>query len=276
MLINVDLSIFFYYIKTKLKALGGGKNMQASDKEKKKAKKMYLQGCTYKEIAAAVGRNVRTVQAWKKKENWQRSNTTNKENRYNNALGNKGNKNATAPPNNTNAVKTGENETILIDSLTNEEKLLFYEQENKSALEQLNNDIALLKVRQRRMLHRVNEALKELDPDEVKQYYRVKNGKRTLVQEEITKTQQLEKVLAIEEAMTRVSKTLSNALKQKTELENQQLKIDVLTLQKEKLEQEVKRMKLLNGDTDVRQDDGFIAALSDLATNESVWSDVDD
>lgn len=275
-MINVDLSIFFYYIKTKLKALGGGKNMQASDKEKKKAKKMYLQGCTYKEIAAAVGRNVRTVQAWKKKENWQRSNTTNKENRYNNALGNKGNKNATAPPNNTNAVKTGENETILIDSLTNEEKLLFYEQENKSALEQLNNDIALLKVRQRRMLHRVNEALKELDPDEVKQYYRVKNGKRTLVQEEITKTQQLEKVLAIEEAMTRVSKTLSNALKQKTELENQQLKIDVLTLQKEKLEQEVKRMKLLNGDTDVRQDDGFIAALSDLATNESVWSDVDD
>lgn len=275
-MINVDLSIFFYYIKIKLKTLGGGKIVQDLSKEKKKAKKMYLQGCTYKEIAAAVGRNVRTVQAWKQKENWQRSNSTNKENRYNNALGNKGNKNATAPPNNTNAVKTGENETILIDSLTQEEKLLFYEQENKSALEQLNNDIALLKVRQRRMLHRVNEALKELDPDEIKQYYRVKNGKRTLVQEEITKTQQLEKVLAIEEAMTRVSKTLSNALKQKTDLENQQLKIDVLTLQKEKLEQEVKRMKLLNGDTDVRQDDGFIAALSDLASNESVWSDVDD
>ena len=250
--------------------------MQDLSKEKKKAKKMYLQGCTYKEIAAAVNRNVRTVQTWKQKENWQRSNNTNKENRYNNALGNKGNKNATAPPNNTNAVKTGENETILIDSLTQEEKLLFYEQENKSALEQLNNDIALLKVRQRRMLHRVNEALKELDPDEIKQYYRVKNGKRTLVQEEVTRTQQLEKVLAIEEAMTRVSKTLSSAIKQKTELENQQLKIDVLTLQKEKLEQEVKRMKLLNGDTDVRQDDGFIAALSDLATNESVWSDVDD
>lgn len=250
--------------------------MQENSKEKKKAKKMYLQGCTYKEIAAAVGRSARTVQAWKQKENWQRSNNTNKENRYNNALGNKGNKNATAPPNNTNAVKTGENETILIDSLTDEEKLLFYEQENKSALEQLNNDIALLKVRQRRMLHRVNEALKELDPDEVKQYYRVKNGKRTLVQEEVTKTQQLEKVLAIEEAMTRVSKTLSNALKQKNELENQQLKIDVLTLQKEKLEQEVKRMKLLNGDTDVRQDDGFIAALSDLATNQSVWGGLDD
>lgn len=250
--------------------------MQDNSKEKKKAKKMYLQGCTYKEIAAAVGRNIRTVQTWKQKENWQRSNNASAENRYNNALGNKGNKNATAPPNNTNAVKTGENETILIDSLTQEEKLLFYEQENKSALEQLNNDIALLKVRQRRMLHRVNEALKELDPDEIKQYYRVKNGKRTLVQEEVTRTQQLEKVLAIEEAMTRVSKTLSNAIKQKTDLQNQQLKIDVLTLQKEKLEQEVKRMKLLNGDVDVRQDDGFIAALSDLATNESVWSDVDD
>ena len=275
-MINVDLSIFFYYIKTKLKTLGGGKKVQDNSKEKKKAKKMYLQGCTYKEIAAAVGRNVRTVQAWKQKENWQRSNNASAENRYNNALGNKGNKNATAPPNNTNAVKTGENETILIDSLTQEEKLLFYEQENKTALEQLNNDIALLKVRQRRMLHRVNEALKELDPDEIKQYYRVKNGKRTLVQEEVTRTQQLEKVLAIEEAMTRVSKTLSNAIKQKTDLQNQQLKIDVLTLQKEKLEQEVKRMKLLNGDTDVRQDDGFIAALNDLASNESVWSDVDD
>lgn len=250
--------------------------MQASSKEKKKAKKMYLQGCTYKEIAAAVNRNIRTVQAWKQKENWQRSNNASAENRYNNALGNKGNKNATAPPNNTNAVKTGENETILIDSLTQEEKLLFYEQENKSALEQLNNDIALLKVRQRRMLHRVNEALKELDPDEIKQYYRVKNGKRTLVQEEVTRTQQLEKVLSIEEALTRVSKTLSSAIKQKTDLQNQQLKIEVLTLQKEKLEQEVKRMKLLNGDADIRQDDGFIAALSDLATNESVWGALDD
>lgn len=250
--------------------------MQDNSKAKKKAKKMYLQGCTYKEIATAVGRSVRTVQAWKQKENWQRSNDASAENRYNNALGNKGNRNATAPPNNTNAVKTGENETILIDSLTQEEKLLFYEQENKTALEQLNNDIALLKVRQRRMLHRVNEALKELDPDEVKQYYRVKNGKRTLVQEEVTRTQQLEKVLAIEEALTRVSKTLSNAIKQKTDLQNQQLKIDVLTLQKEKLEQEVKRMKLLNGDVDVRQDDGFIAALNDLASNESVWGGVDD
>lgn len=239
----------------------------------KKAKKMYEKGKTLQEIAAAVDRSSRTVSNWVKKYKWQRNAAANQ---AKNGLGNKGNKNATAPPNNTNAVKTGENETILIDSLTQEEKLLFYEQENKSALEQLNNDIALLKVRQRRMLHRVNEALKELDPDEVKQYYRVKNGKRTLVQEEVTRTQQLEKVLAIEEAMTRVSKTLSNAIKQKTELENQQLKIDVLTLQKEKLEQEVKRMKLLNGDVDVRQDDGFIAALSDLASNESVWGGLDD
>ena len=106
--------------------------------------------------------------------------------------------------------------------------------------------------------------------------YKHYDGKRTLVQEEVTRTQQLEKVLAIEEAMTRVSKTLSNAIKQKTDLQNQQLKIDVLTLQKEKLEQEVKRMKLLNGDTDVRQDDGFIAALSDLASDGNVWSDLDD
>ena len=90
------------------------------------------------------------------------------------------------------------------------------------------------------------------------------------------RTQQLEKVLAIEEALTRVSKTLSNAIKQKTDLQNQQLKIDVLTLQKEKLEQEVKRMKLLNGDTDVGQDDGFIAALSDLASDGNVWSALDD
>lgn len=239
----------------------------------KKAKRMYEKGNTLQEIAAEVERSSRTVSNWVKKYKWQRNAAANQ---AKNSIGNRGNANATAPPRNKNAVKTGESETILIDSLTEEEKLLFYEQENKSALEQLNNDIALLKVRQRRMLHRVNESLKELDPDEIKQYYRFKNGKRTLVQEEVTRTQQLEKVLAIEEALTRVSKTLSSAIKQKTELQNQQLKIDVLTLQKEKLEQEVKRMKMLNGDADVRQDDGFINALKDLANDADVWTDADD
>lgn len=250
--------------------------MQDLEQLRQKAKKMYLQGKKYKDIAAAVGKSERTVQSWRQKGNWEkRPDSLANEHRSNNANGNAGNRQAKAPPQNKNSTKTGEHETLLISTLSELEKEM-YQSAFNSPLDKLKHEIKMLEIRQSRMLTRLDDAVANLDPDETKQYYQFKNGKKLLVNEEITFTNKMNLVLAIEEAMTRVSKQLTNSLKQYSEMENQQLKTDVIKLQKEKLEQEVKRMKMLNGDADVRQDDGFIDALKDLANDADVWNDADD
>lgn len=250
--------------------------MEDLQKLRKKAKKMYLQGKKYKDIAAAVGKSERTIQKWRQKENWQRRpDDLAKEHRSTNAKGNSGNRNAKAPPQNKNAAKTGEHEKLTIGELERQEKEM-YQEIFSDPMQSLVHEIKMLQIRQRRMLQRLENAEKSLDPDERKEYYQYKNGKRYLVNEEITFTNKMNLVISIDEALTRVSKQLTNSLKQYQDMQSQQLKTDLIKLQKDKLEQEVKRMKLLNGDTDVRQDDGFIAALSDLASNESVWGATDD
>lgn len=233
--------------------------------EEKKAEKLYKKGLKLVEIAEKVGRTPRTITAWRKKYGWIRENTY-KHNAENGSTG--GNRNAKALPQNKNAIKTGENEKIPISTLTEIEKEL-YSAQFDDPLKSLEHEIKILQIRQKRMLARLDEAIEKLEPDEVKKYYRMKDGEKLLVNEEVTYLNKLNLVLSIEEAITRVSKQYTNALKQYSEMESQ-------TLKKEKLEQEVKRMKLLNGDSEVRQDDGFIAALKELSKNGDIWNDVDD
>lgn len=129
-----------------------------------------------------------------------------------------------APPGNKNAVTTGEHETIWMDTLDDEERVLFYSVPVE-VLRQLDNEIRLLEIRERRMLKRINDVMAGWEEDDIEtKYERITRKEKVpvhtedgqtktetvvtsaLVESEITekKRSKLERVLTIEEALTRV------------------------------------------------------------------------
>lgn len=60
-----------------------------------------------------------------------------------------------APPGNKNAVKTGEYETILLDALDDDERVLFHAVDT-DVLKQIDEELRLITIRERRMLQRLN------------------------------------------------------------------------------------------------------------------------
>jgi uncharacterized protein YjcR len=99
---------------------------------------------------------------------------------------------STGPPKkNKNAVSTGEHETIWMDTLSDEEKLLLPRVKHK-VIDLINDDIKLIEIRIRRMMQRINLA------------------------------DDAENVANIEEALTRVQGKKTRLLKLKYQVENDQ------------------------------------------------------
>ncbi|MET2235577.1 small subunit of terminase, partial [Enterococcus faecalis] len=84
----------------------------------------------------------------------------------------------------------------------------------------------------------------------------------------------LDDILAIEDALTRVSNQLTKSIKQLNELSLSQDKKVMLNRQNEKLAAEIRRLKIQNGD-DIPEveDDGFIAAINNIVNDNEVWND---
>ena len=127
-----------------------------------------------------------------------------------NAVGNSGGK---PPPRNTNAVKTGEYQTIWLDALNEDEQSLFHGIDT-SPLAQIDEDIRLLTIRERRMLQLLNELKgqreEKITPkpisdiaDNVTVINEQRTGKDKSTQI-IVERHIADKILAIEEALTRV------------------------------------------------------------------------
>jgi uncharacterized protein YjcR len=107
---------------------------------------------------------------------------------------------STGPPiNNKNAIKTGEHETIWFDTLDNDEKDLVA-QINTSKLQQLEEEIRLTTIRERRMMQRIQK-LKKYDFTVVKMTRGIEKGKSTDLEESQATMGQIQ---SIEEALTRV------------------------------------------------------------------------
>lgn len=168
------------------------------------------------------------------------------------AVGNKGG--SGGPPRNKKAVTTGEYETIWLDALEDDERGLL-DQIDTDPLQQANEAIMKFEIRERRMLIRIKrltEGLTEKERrvlyelkamKEVMTVYDEKSGqtkaipitKHELVESEIEEKtyRQIDDILALEEALTRVQEKKLKAIKLKYEIEDEERQLRVKKLRRE-------------------------------------------
>lgn len=169
-----------------------------------------------------------------------------------------GNKNATGPPGNKNAVTTGEFENIFFDTLEKDELNLIksIELEKRKLLEQ---EIQLLTVRERRMLKRIDDLKKSKEVViDTETHGTQGDSEVSLVNYEST----LNKIQNIEEALTRVQDKKQKAIDTLHKFEMDELKANI---DKEKLELE--KYKTL-GDEDSDNNEAIQSFLKATSVSE--------
>lgn len=206
-----------------------------------------------------------------------------------NAVGNRGGPGG--PYGNKKAVTTGEYETIWFDCLTEEEQALC-SAINTDTLAQINEDIRLLTIRERRMMARIQKLMNGLTEKARKILHELVNTKTPvevydektasakvvvvpkseLVISEITETEyrKIDDVIKLEEALTRVQDKKTRQLALKYSIETDLKNDEERRLKIEKLRAEIAKLK----DDDDDDDDGgtnFIDALK--GTVPEVWDD---
>ena len=248
------------------------------DPRRDEAKKIWLESNgekQLKEIASELNVSDSQIRKWKSQDKWStelKSNVTNgKSNVTNqggapignqNAKGNKGNSRASPPKRNKNALKTGEYETIFFDTLTDNEKDI-YSSLNDDPSFALSEEIRLLKIRQLRMMKRIQQAESGLNDEEIERLQQLRNiktpldvgGKKLEIKREVMQDVQITRrtrrkiddILSIEDSLTRISNQLSRAIKQLSELSVQGKRAALMTAQAEKLNAEIRE---LNGGED--------------------------
>ncbi|MET1240839.1 phage terminase small subunit, partial [Enterococcus faecalis] len=182
------------------------------------------------ELASELNVSDSQIRKWKSVDKWaeelkgnvtkSNSNVTNKSGAPPGNKNAKGNKGGSPPKGNKNAIKTGEYETIFADMLSDEEKDI-YSNLNDDPFFILEEEIRILKIRQYRMLKRIKDAEAGLNDEEVERLQQLRkvkepsviDGKMVTVKREVLKDVQvtrktfriLDDILAIEEALTRIS-----------------------------------------------------------------------
>ncbi|MFW5407018.1 phage terminase small subunit, partial [Pectobacterium brasiliense] len=175
----------------------------------------------------------------------------------------KGNKGGSPPKGNKNAIKTGEYETIFADMLSDEEKDI-YSNLNDDPFFIFEEEIRILKIRQYKMLKRIKDEEAGLNDEEVERLQQLRkvkepsviDGKMVTVKREVLKDVQvtrktfriLDDILAIEEALTRISNQLTKAIKQQNALLANDAKLLLLKVQTEKVKAS---LDATNGDMDM-------------------------
>lgn len=258
--------------------------------KKEQAKKYYEEGWKYKDISEKLFVPLNTLKSWRKRDKWERGGATKEVQPTNrgapkgnqNAIGNKGNKSASPPKKNKNAVKTGEYETIFADLLSDEEKDI-YSNLNDDPFFILEEEIRILKIRQYRMLKRIKDAEAGLNDEEVERLQQLRkvkepsaiDGKMVTVNREILKDVQvtrktfrkLDDILAIEDALTRVSNQLIRAIKQQKELLSTDKKSLLIEAQIEKIKLETDK---LSGGSSNDEADSWKQAVINAANKRAV------
>lgn len=223
---------------------------RAPNEKVNEAYKLYKKGLKLVEIAKKLDVPDGTVRRWKKTYEWDNERSKKRSERSLKRGAPVGNKNATGPPGNKNAVTTGEFENIFFDTLEEDELNLIknIEIEKRRLLEQ---EIQLLTIRERRMLKRI-ENLKEKDMTIVS----VKSGTEKGMDTELNEYEgTLGQIQNIEEALTRVQDKKQKAIDSlhKFEIDEQKLELTVMKLELEIMKQ--------GGQDEEVEDDGFMEAL---------------
>lgn len=255
---------------------------RAPDPRIEQAKAMCLKGMKLVEIASQLNLPEGTVRSWKNRYKWDCNVAKEKRNVAKRKKGGQpGNQNATGPPENKNAVKTGEFETLFFDCLEpDEQKLIQAVQPDKEQL--LLQEIQLLTVRERRMLKRIESLklleqasnLEEVQEDELEKAppgmsvtkYKsgMEKGKPTLLREYEGVLGQIQ---SIEDALTRVQARRQRAIEalHKFGYDDAHLELETMKFELELLKQD--------GQNEDNTDDGFLEAMNTSA--KSVWGDED-
>ncbi|MBP1992535.1 phage terminase small subunit [Paenibacillus eucommiae] len=218
------------------------------------------------EIAFEMGLNASLIRKWKSLDRWDEqpdplprsrgAPTGNK-----NAVGNRGGPGG--PLRNQKAFKTGEYATIWLDTLEADEKILLFEVET-DPIAQIENEIRLLDLRERRMLQLRAKVLEGWDADNVSsksELFRREIGEQPKfdgdgniemvpvyeeslkeIERTIKTPQKLERILAIEDALTRVQDKKGKYLDLKYKVAAKALTEEEQQLRIEKLKAEVKAM----------------------------------
>ncbi|EPD1728795.1 phage terminase small subunit [Enterococcus faecalis] len=246
------------------------------DLRRDEAKKIWLDSGgkkVLKELASELNVSDSQIRKWKSVDKWaeelkgnvtkSNSNVTNKGGAPPGNKNAKGNKGGSPPKGNKNAIKTGEYETIFADMLSDEEKDI-YSKLNDDPFFILDEEIRILKIRQYRMLKRIKDAEAGLNDEEVERLQQLRkvkepsviDGKMVTVKREVLKDVQvtrktfrkLDDILAIEEALTRISNQLTKAIKQQNALLANDAKLQLLKVQTEKVKAS---LDATNGDMDM-------------------------
>lgn len=239
------------------------------DPRRDEAKRIWLESNgekQLKDIADELNVSDSQIRKWKSQDKWSaelKSNVTNgKSNVTNqggapignqNAKGNKGNSRASPPMGNKNALKTGEYETIFFETLSDEEKDI-YSSLNDDPSFVLSEEIRLLKIRQFRMMKRIQQAEAGLNDEEVERLQQLrkiktpieKNGKKLEIKSEVMQDVQISRkthrkiddILSIEDSLTRISNQLAKAIKQMNELYMNEYRTDLIKAQTDKIQAE--------------------------------------
>jgi len=229
--------------------------------KKEQAKKYYEEGWKYKDISEKLSVPLNTLKSWRKRDKWERGGATKEVQPTNrgapqgnkNAVGNKGNKRASPPAGNKNALKTGEYETIFYDTLSEEEKEIYSSMNDDPSLVLL-EEIRLLKLRQFRMMKRIQKAEAGLNDEEVDRLQQLrkvktpieKDGRKLEIKREVMQDVQvtrktyrkIDNILSLEEALTRISNNLTKTIKIFNELELQAERTKIASIQFRKLSAE--------------------------------------
>ncbi|EPI2195077.1 phage terminase small subunit [Enterococcus faecalis] len=229
--------------------------------KKEQAKKYYEEGWKYKDISDKLSVPLNTLKSWKKRDKWERGGATKEVQPANrgapqgnkNAVGNKGNKSASPPVGNKNALKTGEYETIFYDTLSEEEREIYSSMNDDPSLVLL-EEIRLLKLRQFRMMKRIQKAEAGLNDEEVDRLQQLrkiktpieKDGRKLEIKREVMQDVQItrktyrkiDNILSLEEALTRISNNLTKTIKIFNELELQAERTKIASIQVRKLSAE--------------------------------------
>ncbi|AMM89711.1 terminase [Bacillus pumilus] len=150
----------------------------------------------------------------------------------------KGNRGGAAPKGNKNSFKTGEYETIMFEYMDEKEQKLFNEVET-DPLYQIDLSIRLLSVRETRMMRlitkyengltdkqrtvlqqmrKMKDVVQAPDKNGLIKPVPITNERLAVVQIEETDSPQLEKILSIEDALTRVTAQRDKAIRQKVDI----------------------------------------------------------
>lgn len=240
------------------------------DPRRDEAKKIWLESNgekQLKDIADELNVSDSQVRKWKSLDKWSaelkgnvtigKSNVTNQGGApfgNQNAKGNKGNSRASPPEGNKNALKTGEYETIFYKTLSDEEKDIYSNLNNDPSFV-LSEEIRLLKIRQLRMMKRIQQAEAGLNDEEIERLQQLrkiktpieKNGRKLEIKREVMQYVQVSRkthrkiddILSIEDSLTRISNQLSKAIKQMNELYITDYKTDLMKAQTEKIQAEI-------------------------------------